>query len=105
MGSDNPNHHDQAAELHAGIVRRLAREHRKRTRDYVIIYADRDMEPNRIAELLDVDLDVVNRALTVDGRRSCPECVYGRHITCEGYHYHDALYVVACECSCRKETA
>lgn len=104
MGSDNPNHNDAAASLHAEILRRTARDHRRHTRDYIVIFANRGMPPGRISDILDVDPETVARALAVDGRRSCAECVYGRHSNCDQYHYRDALYIVPCECSCHTTT-
>jgi DNA-directed RNA polymerase specialized sigma24 family protein len=100
MGSDDLNHDDPAAHIHASIVRDKARDLRADQRRMVEIFDRRGFDIDRIADALDLDLDTVTRLLAADGRLLCTECAFARHHACDHW-YGASARLTRCECYCR----
>ncbi|KZE90631.1 hypothetical protein [Microbacterium sp. TNHR37B] len=102
MDAQEPNEPSDGAQIHAELIRRRAAALRKSKRDYAIAFANHDIEPERIAEMLDEDVQTVVKLIAADGLHVCTECHYGLHVRCTFKIADPAGNIWHCECpACR----
>ncbi|GAA2895319.1 hypothetical protein GCM10010455_18050 [Microbacterium esteraromaticum] len=106
MDNTQPNERQAGALALAEAVRRRGREHRLGQARYARLLADTYGRPiARIAEMLDVALDALERILAVDGVFRCVECCHRFHRSCmRELTFEPQGIPIPCECSCPDPT-